>query len=247
MNLSEARKRLIVALDVPTEEEALELFHELKEDVEFFKIGLQLFTLAGPRIVRSIIGNEGKVFLDLKLHDIPNTVASAVREAAGLRASLLTLHTSGGETMLRAARESADQWSQDSGEESPGLLGVTILTSLNQKEVDRVGFGYEIDDLVVRLARLASDCRLDGIVSSPLELKRLKQSGVSGLLFVTPGIRPASSSSDDQTRIMTPARAIAAGSSYMVIGRPIIRAESPAAAARSVLEEIRSSSRSRGR
>ncbi len=241
MEQIEVRKRLIVALDVPTQEEAIELAGSLSETVGTFKIGLQLYTACGPSIVRRIQEFGADVFLDLKLHDIPNTVANAVTEASCLGATMLTLHTSGGRSMLRKAREAADHFHVSTGRPSPALLGVTVLTSLGEPEIAEIGFQPGIDELVLRLARIAADARLDGIVSSPLELPRLRADGLGNLFFVTPGIRPTSEAgSDDQKRVMSAADAIRAGAGYLVVGRPVIKAEDPVRAAGALLREIES-------
>lgn len=239
METIEVRKRLIVALDVPTQEEAVDLARSLSGVVGTFKVGLQLFTACGPEIVRRIQQCGADVFLDLKLHDIPNTVANAVTEACCLGVGMLTLHTSGGRSMLHKAREAADHFKASTGRPSPLLLGVTVLTSLDEKEIGEIGFEPGIDDLVLRLARLASDSRLDGVVCSPLELGRLKAADLGQLRFITPGIRPSSRAGrDDQKRVTTATEAIRSGASYLVVGRPVIQAEDPARAAQSLVDEI---------
>ena len=237
----DARSRLIVALDVPTQEEAIELAGSLSESVGTFKIGLQLFTACGPAIVRRVQEFGADVFLDLKLHDIPNTVANAVTEACCLGVSMLTLHTSGGRSMLRKAREAANHFKVSTGRPSPMLLGVTVLTSLGTEEIADIGFAPELDDLVLRLARVAADSRLDGVVSSPLEVGRLRSAGLTDLSFVTPGIRPSSGADrDDQKRVTTAFDAIRAGATYLVVGRPVIKADDPLSAAQALLKEIES-------
>jgi len=240
MDLHEAQQRLIVALDVSTRDEALGLVDRLADRVGFFKIGLQLFTAHGPDLVREVRAGGAGVFLDLKLHDIPNTVAGAVREACLLDVQLLTLHTLGGPVMLRKAREVVDQHRQSTGKPGPRLLGVTVLTSHTQAEIEGLGFSSSIEDLVLRLAGMAHENGVDGIVCSPHELRRLRKDGPGGLFFVTPGVRPAGASTDDQARIMTAGEAIGLGAGCLVVGRPILRAKDPRQAATALLEEIQS-------
>jgi len=233
------RDYLIVAMDVPGRNEALKLAETLHGEVGYFKIGLQLYTACGPEIVRAIKQLGGKVFLDLKLHDIPNTVAGAVFEAARLEVSLLTLHTLGGGKMMSAAAAAAREAAETLGVIPPRLLGVTILTSMDEEEALRIGLARPIDDMVLQLAGLAESSGLEGIVCSPLELEAVSSRFSERLFFVTPGIRPAGSDLNDQSRITTPARAVAGGAGHLVVGRPITRASDPAAAARSIVEEIR--------
>jgi len=232
------KEHLIIALDVPGRDEALRLAERLAGKVGYLKIGLQLFTACGPEIVREIRSMGNKIFLDLKLHDIPNTVAGAVREAARLQVSLLTLHTMGGPAMMRAASEAAREAETIPGAVSPRLLGVTVLTSIDQAEAEKVGLSGSIESMVLRLANLADASGIDGIVCSPLELDSLSAHRPGKLFFVTPGIRPAGSSADDQSRITTPAQAIAGGARHLVVGRPVTRSENPAAAASRIVEEI---------
>lgn len=234
MHPTQPRERLIVALDVPTLEEALRLVRALRGQVRIFKVGLQLYTALGPDIVRRIREADGEVFLDLKLHDIPNTVGNALSEACRLGVRMATLHTLGGPRMLERAREAADQ----AGAAAPKLLGVTVLTSLSGEELARMGFNERPEALVLRLARMAADCRLDGVVCSPLELARLGREGLGPLFFVTPGIRAAGAPSDDQSRTLTAGEAIRAGAGYIVVGRPIVRAPDPATAAEGILAEM---------
>jgi len=232
------RQHLIVALDVPTSDQALELVQTLRNYVGVFKVGLQLYTSTGPRIVEEIQAEDCRVFLDLKLHDIPNTVSKAVLEACRLGVHMLTLHSSGGPNMLRGAKETIDKWTQSTGKASPYLLGVTVLTSLSQPDINQLGFGCTVENLVVRLAWLAEQTGIDGIVCSPLELGRLGKEKFKRLFFVTPGIRPSGSSTDDQARVKGPADAIAAGARYLVVGRPITGAADPVEAAEVILNEI---------
>lgn len=235
---TDPRDYLIVALDVPGRKEAMKLAEELSGRVGYFKIGLQLFTACGPDIVRDINKLGGRVFLDLKLHDIPNTVAKAVYEAARMEVSLLTLHTLGGGKMMRAAAKSAREAAETLGVAPPRLLGVTILTSMDQDQAEGVGLSGPIEKMVLRLARLADSSTLDGIVCSPLELDALAADRPGNLFFVTPGIRPAGTDINDQNRITTPAQAVAKGARHLVVGRPITQADSPAEAADRIVHEI---------
>lgn len=233
------RERLIVALDVSAPDEALNLVEQLKAHVGYFKVGLQLFSGSGPGIVTRILDCGGRVFLDLKLHDIPNTVSRAIEEIAQLGVQMLTLHAQGGPDMLWQARETVLEKSERSGLPPPLLLGVTVLTSLDQAGIERIGYQRPLDDLVVRLARLSRDSGLDGIVCSPHELELLKENGLNEELYlVTPGIRSGNAPGDDQRRTLPAFRAIQLGASYLVVGRPITTAPDPASAARSLLDEI---------
>lgn len=237
MKVDQLKNHLIVALDVPSGHEALGLVEKLKSIVGYFKIGLQLYTSQGPEIIQKVKKSGCGVFLDLKLHDIPNTVANAVTEAAALGIDMLTLHTLGGEKMMTRAGEIVMELSAK-GKPAPSLLGVTVLTSMDSEELSKVGFKHSIPDLVLRLARLAQRSGLDGLVCSPQELTRLNKEGITELFFVTPGIRPSDTSADDQKRIMTPKEAVLLGARHLVIGRPIIKANDPAEAAERILFEI---------
>jgi orotidine-5'-phosphate decarboxylase len=224
--------RVIIPLDVPTQDEALALVERLGDRADFYKVGLELYTKAGPDVVRALVGRGKKVFLDLKLHDIPNTVARATAAAAELGVDLLTVHGAGGSSMLEAAVRAR--------EGDLKLLAVTILTSLSPDEM-RAVWGREIRSVreeVGRLTQLARDAGIDGVVASALEAGWVRTHVGPDFLIVTPGIRPAGSSRDDQNRVATPAEAVAAGSDYLVIGRPITRADDPRAALEAVLREI---------
>jgi orotidine-5'-phosphate decarboxylase len=224
---------LIVALDLPTAEDALDLVDALGEPARWFKVGAQLFTREGPGLVRELKDRDRRVFLDLKFHDIPHTVALAVESAAALGVDMLTLHASGGTAMMRAARDAI-------GTEGPTLVGVTLLTSLSPSDVEEV-WGKEllsIRDDVARLAALAVDAGLDGVVSSALEVEALKRRHGSGFVVVTPGIRPAGGEAGDQSRVATPAEAVRAGSDFLVVGRPIHAAADPAAVLAGIQAEI---------
>jgi orotidine-5'-phosphate decarboxylase len=229
----QAREKLIVALDFPTEEKARVLVQKLGDAVSVYKVGKELFTAAGPAFVRELVAGRKSVFLDLKFHDIPNTVAGAVRSAAALGVSMLTVHASGGSQMLRAATEAAAQ--------SPGwpkVLAVTVLTSMDAAAMEEVGMIADVEAQVLHLAGLAIKCGCGGLVASAKEAAHLRQALGDGFTLVTPGIRPAGSDVGDQARVVTPADAIRAGADYLVVGRPITAAENPAAAARAILRQI---------
>ncbi len=225
---------LILALDVPTREAAAPILRQLRGQLRWVKIGLQLFTAYGPDYVREVAAQGFNLFLDLKLHDIPHTVAKAVESLAPLPIQMLTLHTAGGGEMLRAARAAQQQ-------HNPNLLllGVTVLTSMDSLGLQEIGVTAPAADQVARLGRLAADSGLRGLVCSPLEVALLRQKLPADMQLITPGIRPASAAgSDDQKRVMTPAAAARAGSTYLVVGRPILQAADPAAAARAILAEL---------
>lgn len=230
------KDRLIVALDVSSAADAQRLVSTIGNSAAIYKIGKQLFTSEGPGLVRDLVGSGRKVFLDLKYHDIPNTVASAVRVAADLNVHMLTVHASGGSKMLRAAAEAAAETSS-----KPLVLAVTVLTSLADEDLREIGISAPTQDQVVTLAKLAQKAGVGGLVASPNELKALRQAIGQEMKIVTPGVRPAGSDKGDQSRIATPAEAIANGADYIVVGRPITAAQDPAAAARAILEEIRKS------
>ena len=225
---------LILALDVPTREEAAPILRQLRGQLRWVKVGLQLFTAYGPNYVREVAGMGFNVFLDLKLHDIPHTVAKAVESLAPLPIQMLTLHTAGGGEMMRAARAAQQQ-------HNPNLLllGVTVLTSMDTAGLNEIGVAASSADQVARLGRLAADSGLRGLVCSPLEVAMLRQKLPADLQLITPGIRPTSeAATDDQKRVMTPADAAKAGSTYIVVGRPILQATDPALAAREILAEL---------
>lgn len=231
--------RLIIALDVSTPDEALDLVESLKAYVGCFKIGLQLFTAHGPSIVERILEKGSRVFLDLKLHDIPNTVASAALEAARLGVHMMTLHTLGGETMMREASRRLQEASEKEGWTRPKLLGVTLLTSMDARELRSTGIDSDVAREVLALARLAHAAGLDGVVSSPRELSLLRSGGFpEEFLFVTPGIRSPGAERDDQSRSMSAAEATGAGAHYLVVGRPVTRAPDPVEAIKSILGEM---------
>ena len=225
---------LIVALDYANERDALVLADQLDPAACRVKVGKELFTACGPAIVEHLQERGFDVFLDLKFHDIPQTVAKACRAAARLGVWMLNVHASGGSTMLRAAREAMND---AAGTRRTLLVAVTVLTSMNDAALREVGVNSSVQDQVGRLATLAAECALDGIVCSALEASRLREA-VPELLRVTPGIRPAQYAEDDQRRIMTPAAALASGSDFLVVGRPITAAEDPAQALSQILSEL---------
>jgi len=231
------QEKIIIALDVGTKREALALAEALKE-ARVFKVGLELFTAEGPALLEEAVRMGKKPFLDLKYHDIPNTVAGAVRSAARKGVHMLTLHAAGGEEMMAAAARAAQEESARTGEGRPILLGVTVLTSLKDEELRRIGFAHAVVDQVLRLAVLAKDSGLDGVVCSPHEIEIIKKECGNDFLVVTPGIRPAWAAAQDQKRIMTPAEALGKGADYLVIGRPITGATSPSEAFLRVLAEL---------
>ena len=230
---SSARDRLIVALDVSTVDEGRALVDRLSGKVGMFKVGSQLFTAAGPQLVREIVGRGDKVFLDLKYHDIPQTVANAVAEACLLGVSLMTVHALGGKAMMEAAVGALPAV-------GTRLLAVTILTSHDEESLGAIGLPSPVADSVQRLARLARQARADGVVASPLEAALIRSACGPDFLIVTPGVRPAGARADDQARPATPAAAIKAGASYLVVGRPIVQAADPAAAAAAIVREMES-------
>jgi orotidine-5'-phosphate decarboxylase len=228
-----ARERLIVALDVSSAKDAQKIVSSLGDSVQLYKVGMQLYTAEGPQMVRDLIAAGRKVFLDLKYHDIPNTVAAAVRGAGRLGVSMLTVHASGGTKMLHAAVEAARE--KGSG---PLILAVTVLTSMDEQDLNETQVQGPVEDQVVWLASLALDARCAGVVSSPREVRTLRAKLGSNFLAVTPGVRPAGAAHGDQARVATPAEAIAAGATHIVVGRPITAAANPAAEAEKILQEL---------
>jgi orotidine-5'-phosphate decarboxylase len=234
------RDRVFVALDVESLEEAGRLLDRLEDAVSGVKIGSQLFTSAGPAAVELAHKRGHRVFLDLKFHDIPNTVTGAVRSAARLGVYMLNVHASGGAQMMRAAAESAAQAARDFGVARPICLGVTVLTSLDRRALEaEVGVTASIDGHVLRLADAARQAGLDGCVASPQEIRRIRLALGARFAIVTPGIRPASTATaDDQKRVATPRAALEAGADYLVVGRPITAAPDPRAAAAAIIAEL---------
>jgi len=233
-----AREQLIVALDVPTAEAGLRLAERLDGHVGAFKVGLENFSAEGPVLARFLAAKGMKVFLDLKLHDIPNTVRSAAREAAHLGVRMFNVHASGGRRMLEAALAGAQEGAQDRGGPRPLVLAVTLLTSLEAEDLSDLGVAGSPEEVVLRLARLARAAGLDGVVASPRELVALRKAMGRDFVIVTPGIRPARAEVNDQVRIATPGSAIQAGATYLVVGRPITAAADPAAAADAIVAEM---------
>jgi orotidine-5'-phosphate decarboxylase len=227
---------IIAALDVPTAEAALKLAKQIAPVVGAFKIGSELFTSAGPDIVRRVRATGAAVFLDLKFHDIPNTVAKAVAAAVRLDVQMLTLHTSGGSEMMRAAEESAQLTALQSGRNAPLVLGVTVLTSMDSGTLAELGCEPNVGRHVERLADLAVKAGLRGLVCSPLEIADLRQLLPESVQLVTPGIRTGAEKTDDQKRTLTPREALDAGANWLVIGRPIYAAENPRLAAEKILK-----------
>ena len=234
-----AKNKLVVALDVDQADRALELFEELRDRVGTFKIGMQLFTAAGPDMVRRIVSRGGRVFLDLKYHDIPNTVAAAGVEATRLGVSIFNIHASGGSEMMKRAAEAVAETATREGLAKPVVIGVTLLTSVDLETLRQIGIDDGPATVVRRLALLAQTSGLDGVVASAHEIKIIRDAVPnSGFVIVTPGMRSAGEPSHDQRRFMTVGAAISAGADYVVVGRPILNAESPAKAARMFLQEI---------
>jgi orotidine-5'-phosphate decarboxylase len=230
---------IIAALDMPTAEQALKLAEQIAPAVGAFKIGKELFVSAGPDIVKKIRATGAAVFLDLKFHDIPNTVAKAIASATRLDVQMTTIHTSGGSEMMRAAEKSAQDTAKSLGLTAPLVLGVTVLTSSNNETLAEIGCEADTEKQVLRLAQLAIKSGLRGLVCSPLEISMLRKILPSHIQLVTPGIRTGAEKADDQKRTLTPREAIAAGANWLVIGRPIYAAENPRAAAEKILESIR--------
>jgi orotidine-5'-phosphate decarboxylase len=236
---TKAKDKLIVALDVDSAARALDLFARLCDVAGMFKIGSQLFTAAGPDIVRQIVAKGGRVFLDLKFHDIPNTVAAAGIEASRLGVSIFNVHASGGAEMLKHTADAVGEHAEREGVPRPKVIAVTLLTSLDQTSLKQIGIDDEPRTMVARLARSAADCGLDGVVASAREIRVIREAiSNPGFLIVTPGIRSSTAANDDQKRTLTAAEAIMAGADYLVVGRPILRADDPAAAARRLVAEI---------
>lgn len=230
--MAENATKLVTALDVDSIAEALCVVDTIGSEVEWYKVGKQLFTREGPALLKALKERNKKIFLDLKYHDIPNTVGAAVRSAAAIGADLINVHALGGLTMLKSAREAADECGVN-------VIAVTVLTSMDKQELDGLGFDVEAAELVLRLATLTKKAGLPGVVCSAHEIKIIQEACGKDFLTVVPGIRPAGSQTGDQKRVMTPAEAAKAGASFIVVGRPILKAENPAEAARNIQEELR--------
>ncbi len=234
-----AADRFVLALDVENDQEALGIVSELKDSVGMFKVGHQLFTAYGPDIVRRIISMGGRVFLDLKYHDIPNTVAKASAEAVKLGVSIFNVHALGGLDMMKASAESTKEAAVKYGLPSPIVLAVTILTSMDEKNLRKeLKITRSLQREVSHLARLAQRAGMHGVVASPQEIKMLRRAVRGQFVILTPGVRPDWAGKDDQKRIMTPREAVAAGADYLVVGRPVLRAADRRAAVGKILEEI---------
>jgi orotidine-5'-phosphate decarboxylase len=235
-----SKEKLIVALDVETAREARRAFDALRDHAGMFKVGSQLFTVAGPDLVRELVSAGARIFLDLKFHDIPNTVAAASREAVRLGVSIFNVHASGGAEMLRRAAEATAEEAARAGIEKPSVIAVTVLTSADASVLAEVGVAASsVEAQVTHLARLAAASGMDGVVASPHEIALVRAAiGREDFLLVTPGVRPLSAGHDDQKRVLTPAEAIRAGADYIVVGRPILTASDPARAAREVVEQM---------
>jgi orotidine-5'-phosphate decarboxylase len=234
------RERIIVALDVPTADEARSLVDELGEAVGAFKVGMQLFTAAGPEFVRELTGRGIKVFLDLKYHDIPNTVAAAGLEATRMGVWMFDVHASGGREMMQRTADAVTDYTELTRKRRPIVLGVTVLTSSDRQTLDQIGISAAVDEQVARLARLAFDAGLDGVVSSAQEVSVVRNAGdASRFITVTPGIRGRDATSDDQRRVTTIGDAFAGGSDFIVIGRPILAAADRLEAVEKLVEEAR--------
>ena len=234
-----AKERLVLALDVDNFESAEKLVEKLNNYIGVFKVGSQLFTAEGTKVIKMINKKGGKVFLDLKFHDIPNTVARAAEVAAKLGAYIFDVHTSGGYEMMKAAAEASKKISLALGVRKPLILGVTLLTSINQEILEReIGVKKKLEEQVVHLAKLAKAAGLDGVVASSWEIKEIRKACGEDFVILTPGIRPVGKSSDDQKRVMTPQKAIKLGADFLVIGRPIRNASNPVEATKEILREM---------
>lgn len=238
-----ADDRLIVALDVSTMDAMKSIVSSLGDSVSFYKVGMELFYAEGDQTVRYLQDQGKHVFLDLKLHDIPNTVAHGVSSLTRLGANLITIHGQGGPIMMKAAAQAARESAEQLGIERPKLLAITVLTSFDDEAWTSIGGQLPISDQVIRLAKLAKESGMDGIVCSALEAKMIREACGPDFLIVTPGIRPAFAATNDQKRIATPASALADGASRLVIGRPITQAANPQEAVRLIIEEMESLSK----
>ena len=232
------KTEIIIALDTSSSSRALDLVRTLRGQTRLFKVGLELYTAAGPAILRDIRGLGAEVFLDLKLHDIPNTVARACREAARLGVAMIDLHLSGGAAMARRAVDEVDAVCTLNQLRRPALLGITVLTSLGDESLPALGVQRSAAEQVLALAEIGKEAGLDGVVASPRELAALRSRFGADFVLVTPGIRPEGAAPDDQVRTLTPREAAQAGADYLVIGRPVTGAEDPAAAAREIQRSI---------
>ena len=234
-----ARERLVLALDVDDFKSAEELVDKLKDYVGVFKIGSQLFTAEGTKVIDMVNKKGGKVFLDLKFHDIPNTVKGAAESATKLGVYMFNIHTSGGYEMMKAAADATRETSIKLGIKKPFVLGVTVLTSINQEVLKKeIGVNKNVKEHVVHLAKLAKSAGLDGVVASAQEIKEIRASCGNDFIILTPGIRPAGEELNDQKRVMTPKQALEKGADFLVVGRPIRNAKNPVKAAQDILKEM---------
>ena len=233
-----ADNRLIVALDFHNFDDVKKIVNDLGDSVNFYKVGMELFYSVGADVVRWLKENNKNVFLDLKLHDIPNTVAGGLCSLMNLGADILNVHAGGGYTMMKTAADRLKEVAEIQNIKRPKLIAITVLTSINQNDWEGLGFQSQMKSQAVRLARLAQKAGLDGVVASPQEAKTIRESCGDDFIIITPGIRPAGAAINDQTRIATPAQAIQNGASHLVVGRPIIAAANPVEAAQNILKEI---------
>jgi orotidine-5'-phosphate decarboxylase len=236
-----AKDKIIVALDVETAQEAREIIAETSENAGAFKIGLQLFTSAGASFVREVVNGGNKIFLDVKFHDIPNTVAKASIEVARLGVWMFNIHALGGSEMMRQTVEEVSEICDKENLVKPQIIGVTVLTSSNQSTLDEIGIKRNVENQVVSLAQITAKCGLDGVVASPQEIEAIRANVQNNeFLIVTPGIRPDFATNDDQKRVMTPKQAVELGANYLVIGRPITKAKDKLSVIQKIIEEIES-------
>jgi orotidine-5'-phosphate decarboxylase len=234
------RERIILALDVSEHDEAIKIVHRFKDHIDLFKVGSELFTSVGPRLIKEINLMGKKVFLDLKFHDIPNTVAKSVLAAARLKVFMLTVHTLGGSDMLKQAADALGKFAIENNITRPRLIGVTILTSMDQKALsDEIGVALRMSSQVKQLAKLARMAGLDGVVASAENATMIRSSAGEGFMIVTPGIRPSWVSADDQKRTLTPKQAIRKGADYIVIGRAVLAQPDPVKALMRIHDEIK--------
>lgn len=232
------KEKLIVALDVDSAEQVERAVTLLKDEVGMFKIGMQVYNSLGRDVIKRVKELGGKVFLDLKLHDIPNTVAQATRVLTGAGVDLFNVHASGGYEMMKRAADAAREEAKRLDMDPPLVISVTVLTSLSDKDLDEIGFAHSSAELVQRLGMLSAKAGLDGVVCSPHEAKLIRDACGPEFITVTPGVRPSEAGAQDQKRIMTPKRAIENGAHYLVVGRPIMQADDPVRAARDIVKEM---------
>lgn len=231
-------EKIILALDVESLKEAEKFVVLLRDHIGIFKVGKQLFTRCGPKVIEMIHRHRGKVFLDLKYHDIPHTVVGAVEEACKLKVFMLTLHALGGQKMMQEAVDASVKMAQKCSSIPPLILAVTILTSLQQEDLKEIGIDFPVKEAVLRLAKLSKQAGVKGVVASAREAALIRATCGRGFIIITPGIRPKGTASDDQKRTLTPKEALLAGSDYIVIGRPILKAPDPLKAAKGIVEEL---------